>query len=278
MRSSQEHAPPPRRLWRPAKVGGVWTLVYGHELYDRTLQSAACLGDIELLSHTLQQVHFKLLWFPVSDFSNVLASSILRSPGLGAMLSAFFWSRKKNLSLHHFLLHVLPIGVLFAGTLWLGNAAYLYLSVSFIQMAKAFMPVLVYFVGLCFQLEEYSEKKLFNLIAIVVGTIVAAYGELNFHTKGFIMLSLSLILEAIRICMLQILLQNEELKMNSLQTMMYVAPVTAIILLPLSTLLELPALVSESPKFGWTLPMALLTNSCVRLLETMCIKIIKEEL
>jgi hypothetical protein len=31
---------------------------------------------------------------------------------------------------------VVPIGALYAGTLWLGNAAYLYLSVSFIQMLK----------------------------------------------------------------------------------------------------------------------------------------------
>ncbi len=31
---------------------------------------------------------------------------------------------------------IVPIGLLYSGTLWLGNAAYLYLSVSFIQMLK----------------------------------------------------------------------------------------------------------------------------------------------
>lgn len=30
----------------------------------------------------------------------------------------------------------MPIGALYSGTLWLGNAAYLHLSVSFIQMLK----------------------------------------------------------------------------------------------------------------------------------------------
>ena len=30
----------------------------------------------------------------------------------------------------------MPIGFLYSGTLWLGNAAYLFLSVSFIQMLK----------------------------------------------------------------------------------------------------------------------------------------------
>lgn len=31
---------------------------------------------------------------------------------------------------------IVPISALYAGTLWLGNAAYIYLSVSFIQMLK----------------------------------------------------------------------------------------------------------------------------------------------
>ena len=31
---------------------------------------------------------------------------------------------------------IVPIGFLYAGTLWLGNAAYIHLSVSFIQMLK----------------------------------------------------------------------------------------------------------------------------------------------
>lgn len=35
---------------------------------------------------------------------------------------------------------IVPIGGLYAGTLWLGNAAYLYLSVSFIQMLKVGWP------------------------------------------------------------------------------------------------------------------------------------------
>ena len=31
---------------------------------------------------------------------------------------------------------IVPIALCYAGTLWVGNAAYLYLSVSFIQMLK----------------------------------------------------------------------------------------------------------------------------------------------
>ena len=35
---------------------------------------------------------------------------------------------------------VVPIGALYAASLWLSNSAYLHLSVSFIQMTKALMP------------------------------------------------------------------------------------------------------------------------------------------
>ena len=35
-------------------------------------------------------------------------------------------------------------GFLYAASLWLSNASYLYLSVSFIQMTKSLMPGLVY--------------------------------------------------------------------------------------------------------------------------------------
>jgi hypothetical protein len=36
----------------------------------------------------------------------------------------------------------MPVGFFMAGTLWAGNLVYLYLSVSFIQMLKAFTPVI----------------------------------------------------------------------------------------------------------------------------------------
>lgn len=51
-----------------------------------------------------------------------------------------------------------------AGTLWLGNAAYLYLSVSFIQMLKALMPVAVFATGCAFGIESFSTSTLANMV------------------------------------------------------------------------------------------------------------------
>lgn len=50
------------------------------------------------------------------------------------------------------------------GTLWLGNAAYMYLSVSFIQMLKALMPVAVFTTGCVFGIETFSAGTLFNMV------------------------------------------------------------------------------------------------------------------
>jgi hypothetical protein len=46
------------------------------------------------------------------------------------------WVPSINMETDTYMKSVVPIGALYALTLWLGNSAYLYLSVSFIQMLK----------------------------------------------------------------------------------------------------------------------------------------------
>eukprot|EP00958_Prasinococcus_capsulatus_P017043 scaffold1911_cov397-Prasinococcus_capsulatus_cf.AAC.24 len=76
---------------------------------------------------------------------------------------------------------VLPIGALYAASLWFSNSAYLYLTVAFIQMLKAMMPVTVYTMGVCLKTETYLGMILLNMIVISVGVAIASYGELNFN-------------------------------------------------------------------------------------------------
>ena len=70
-------------------------------------------------------------------FCALLAAGLVRA---GVVASA-------NISQGTYLRTIMPIGVCQAATLWIGNAAYLYLSVSFIQMLKALSPVAVFLVG-----------------------------------------------------------------------------------------------------------------------------------
>jgi len=52
-----------------------------------------------------------------------------------------------------YLTTIVPVGICQAATLALGNAVYMFLTVSFIQMLKAFTPVMVLVVGILFQVE-----------------------------------------------------------------------------------------------------------------------------
>ena len=135
---------------------------------------------------------------------------------------------------------IVPIGFLYAGTLWLGNAAYLYLSVSFIQMLKALMPVAVFTVGCSFGTEVFSTSTLSNMLLISLGVCVASYGEINFVLVGVMLQLLSIGTESTRLTLVQILLQRRGLKLNPITTLYYIAPCCFAFLLVPFAFIEAP--------------------------------------
>lgn len=80
---------------------------------------------------------------------------------------------------------IVPIGALFSGSLILSNMAYLTLSVSFIQMLKAFTPVAILLISFAFRLQEPSRKLAAIIAMISCGCGLAAYGEVKFEPFGF---------------------------------------------------------------------------------------------
>ena len=74
------------------------------------------------------------------------------------------------------------VGALMACTLWLGNSAYLFLSVSFIQMLKALMPASVYLHGLVYGVEAgFNQKRFMAILVISGGVLLASFGEVQFR-------------------------------------------------------------------------------------------------
>jgi hypothetical protein len=78
-------------------------------------------------------------------------------------------------------------GILYAASLWLSNASYLYLSVSFIQMTKSLMPGLVYASGVVLGTEKFSRNVTANMCLIAFGVVVCAMGEMNLVVKGLVL-------------------------------------------------------------------------------------------
>lgn len=123
-----------------------------------------------------------------------------------------------------YLSSVVPIGALYSLSLWLSNSAYIYLSVSFIQMLKALMPVAVYSIAVLLKKDPYNNSTMVNMLSISLGVAVAAYGEARFDAWGVLLQLGAVGFEATRLVMIQILLTSKGISLNPITSLYYVAP------------------------------------------------------
>ncbi|KAM5547896.1 putative sugar phosphate/phosphate translocator [Rosa sericea] len=123
-----------------------------------------------------------------------------------------------------YLKSVVPIGALYALSLWFSNSAYIFLSVSFIQMLKALMPVAVYSIGILIKKDPFKSDTMVNMLSISFGVAVAAYGEAKFNSWGVSLQLLAVGFEATRLVLIQILLNAKGISLNPITSLYYVAP------------------------------------------------------
>jgi hypothetical protein len=161
---------------------------------------------------------------------------------------------------------VVPIGALYAASLWLSNSAYLHLSVSFIQMTKALMPGLVYVCGVGFGMETLTKATSFNMFVIAVGVAIAAYGEIDFVVIGVVEQLSALVFEALRLMLVQVLITKQGYAMNPIQSLYYVSPACAACLALPFALVELPEILADASLII-DYPMLLLNASTAFLLN-----------
>ncbi|KZV18887.1 putative sugar phosphate/phosphate translocator-like [Dorcoceras hygrometricum] len=145
-----------------------------------------------------------------------------------------------------YLRSVVPIGLLYSLSLWLSNSAYIYLSVSFIQMLKALMPVAVYSIGVLFKKEAFKSEIMANMVSISIGVAIAAYGEAKFDTWGVALQLGAVAFEATRLVMIQILLNSKGITLNPITSLYYVAPCCLVFLSVPWAFVEFPLLKENS--------------------------------
>ncbi|XP_073114035.1 probable sugar phosphate/phosphate translocator At3g14410 isoform X2 [Elaeis guineensis] len=119
---------------------------------------------------------------------------------------------------------VVPIGAMFAMTLWLGNSAYLYISVAFAQMLKATMPVAVFVLGAAAGLEAMSRRMFLIMSVISFGVVVASYGEVSISWVGVVYQMGGVVGEALRLVFMEIFVKKKGVRLNSISMMYYVSP------------------------------------------------------
>ncbi|OGM47996.1 integral membrane protein [Aspergillus bombycis] len=123
---------------------------------------------------------------------------------------------------------MLPIGLLYSGSLVFGNIVYLYLNISFIQMLKAAGPVVTLLVSWSWGVATPSMEVLINVLVITCSVGLAVSGEIQFSLLGIFYQMASLFCDANRLVMMQILLSDDGQKMDPLVSLYYAAPVCAI--------------------------------------------------
>ncbi|KAG6534866.1 probable sugar phosphate/phosphate translocator At5g25400 [Zingiber officinale] len=184
--------------------------------------------------------------FPISltmihmAFCSTLAFLLVRVFRLVDLPSAPPMTRELYLS------SVVPIGALFSVSLWFSNSAYIYLSVSFIQMLKALMPVAVYSIGILFKKEIFKSSSMLNMLSISFGVAIAAYGEARFDGTGVALQLGAVAFEATRLVLIQILLTSKGISLNPITSLYYVAPCCFAFLLVPWSVVELPVLRARS--------------------------------
>jgi len=141
---------------------------------------------------------------------------------------------------------ILPIGILFSMSLSFSNTAYLHLSVSFIQMLKALSPVIVFIVSCALRQRLFAPKVLANMVIITVGVMIASYGEINFIWNVVFVQLVGIVMEALRLVLVQTLLHSEQLSLNSITTMYFISPVCFLFLIFPFCFMELPILLSKA--------------------------------
>ncbi|KAL7409702.1 triose-phosphate transporter family-domain-containing protein [Mrakia frigida] len=152
----------------------------------------------------------------------VIGTRLLKifAPGASGMKIA---SAEDALSWKTYSRTILPIGVLFSASLILSNSAVLLLSVSLVQMLKAFIPASILLISALFKMRKLDPMSISVILIISFGCALAAYGEVRFSLPGFLCQLGAVLSESLRLVLIQVLLQGQ--KVDPLTSLYHYAPV-----------------------------------------------------
>ena len=192
----------------------------------------ACSGAVILFNKLLYNGPFRypLTLTTVHMISATVVTSAMRLTGLLSV---------PQLGWGFFFRSIVPIGVLYSMSLGFSNLAAARLSVSFVQMIKALMPMATLGVGVLTGLDKPSFRQAIIIALLVAGVLIASYGELLWNTQGVMYQGLSVLSESWRLVITQKLLQQHLPKGSSpLVSIAMFAPPSALLLLPVAIFRE----------------------------------------
>ncbi|KAD4585001.1 hypothetical protein R6Q59_036333 [Mikania micrantha] len=130
------------------------------------------------------------------------------------------------------------LSLVFCTSVVSGNVSLRYLPVSFTQAVGATTPFFTAVFAYIMTVKREAWLTYLTLVPVVTGVVIASGGEPSFHLFGFIMCIGATAARALKSVLQGILLSSEGEKLNSMNLLLYMAPVAVVILLPATLLME----------------------------------------
>lgn len=130
------------------------------------------------------------------------------------------------------------LSVVFIGSVVLGNVSLRFLPVSFNQAIGATTPFFTAILSFVVLSQVESRGTYLALIPVVVGIIIASGFEPSFHLVGFIACLAGTCARAMKSVLQSALLSNPDEKLDSMNLLRYMAPVSCMVLLPMTIIME----------------------------------------
>lgn len=130
------------------------------------------------------------------------------------------------------------LSLIFCASVVSGNISLRYLPVSFNQAVGATTPFFTAVFAYLMTLKREAWLTYITLIPVVTGVVIASGGEPSFNLFGFIMCVGATAARALKTVVQGILLSSEGEKLNSMNLLLYMAPIAVILLLPATMFME----------------------------------------
>ncbi|KAG0473129.1 hypothetical protein HPP92_014986 [Vanilla planifolia] len=132
------------------------------------------------------------------------------------------------------ILKIAALSAIFCFSVVCGNTSLRYLPVSFNQAIGATTPFFTAIFSLLITCRRESAAVYLALLPVVLGIVMASHSEPLFHLFGFLVCVGSTAGRALKSVVQGVLLTSEAEKLNSMNLLMYMSPMAAAILFPLS--------------------------------------------
>jgi len=252
-------------LWEAAACNDIELIMMMPSDSKKRTDVASCVEEVpfsvvELLPSTVQQhsrmILYILLYLVAGPALIMCNKHLVKDIGFKFPMTLSLWSQfmgsvivfvtvkatgakmpnKDRATWKFLLLNILPMGGLMALKMILGMKSFLYLTVSFIQMFKAFTPAITLFVLFITGVERPSRNVTLSVLAMCVGMCVTVSGELNFSLIGIVVIFAAQLSEALRLMLMQKFIKKLNFKAIELQY--YRAPSCALVLLVAAATME----------------------------------------